>query len=157
MPILQVCSALFKWEMLLLRDWEWTSWKHSLKKSRRWRGALQQAGISSQPRKQVSRGCCVTCTGCGAFRAKEDKRQCQVCSFRPTKRRLGEVARKRFKAAGGGRQEANDTEAVQRLCIRGEMARGSCKHFRTCGGWYTVPTVESDMLIASSDEEAAWI
>jgi len=112
-----------------------------------WRDALQQAGISSasQLRKQVARGRCVPCRGCGAFRVKDAKQQCMVCGIRPLKR-MG-AARMRFVVGS----ESTSRWRCNACSSEGRRHGGSCKHFRTCGGKYTVPTIQGSFL-STSDE-----
>ena len=40
--------------------------------------------LYAKPPPQVVRWRCVPCTGCGAFRVKEQERQCQTCGLWPT-------------------------------------------------------------------------
>ena len=122
-----------------------------LPQKKAWRGALQRAGIlsASQLRKQVAKGRCVPCRGCGAFRVKDAKQQCLVCGSRPP-RRHG-AARKRFVVGF----EHTSRWRCSACSSEGRRHRGSCKHFRTCGGKYTVPTIQGSLL-NPSDEEGIW-
>ena len=132
----------------------WINWKHSHNRGRREEVRCSMQVSQSHP--SCANSCpggtavCIPCTGFGVLRVKGDKKQCQVCGIRPTKR-LG-VARRRF--------EVENQQTTRRRCSacasEGRHHRGSCKHFRTCGGRNTVTAVKSSMLIAPSDEEDAW-
>ena len=108
--------------------------------------ALQQAGISSaSQRANRWPGSPVFLAGAVAFRVKDTKQQCLVCGIRPPKR-LG-AARKRFVVG----VEHTSRWRCSACSSEGRRHRGSCKHFRTCGGKYTVPTIEGSFLVMHLD------
>ena len=72
-----------------------------------------------------------------------------VRHIRPPKR-LG-AARKRFVVG----VEHTSRWRCSACSSEGRQHRGSCKHFRTRGGNYTVPTIQSSLL-SLSDEEDVW-
>ena len=56
---------------------------------------------------------------------------------------------------GGSTGNTPTRAGVEGCCAasEGRQHRGSCKHFRTCGGKYTVPTIQGSFLIPSDEED----